>query len=135
MMIVKINNYNFNDNYCLFEKFWKVVQKVAQFQRHQSKILITQCFKKWPKWPQNEKIEVGPLGLIIENRKAEFFWPVGRNRKAEFDRKAENQSTLISAQYINIFFCYENHLVYHDVLIEKVEKFTLSLSSMKMCNE
>ena len=47
-------------------------------------------------------IRPNPEGWIIENRKAEFFWPLGQNRKAEYDRKAENQSTLISAQYINI---------------------------------
>ena len=48
-------------------------------------------------------IRPNPEGRIIENQKAKFFWPLGQNRKAEFDSKAENQSTLISAQYINIF--------------------------------
>ena len=42
-------------------------------------------------------IRPNPEGRIIENRKAEFFWPLGRNRKAEFDRKAENIRSLISA--------------------------------------
>ena len=40
------------------------------------------------------------------------------NQKAEFDHKAENKGSVISAQYINIFICYKRHLVYHDVLIE-----------------
>ena len=50
-------------------------------------------------------VRPNPEGRIIENR------------KAEFDRKAENISSLISAQYINIFICCNNHLVYHDMLM------------------
>ena len=50
------------------------------------------------------------------------------NREAEFDRKAENISSLISASYINIFICYKNHLVYHNVLIEKVIYYTMRVS-------
>ena len=44
---------------------------------------------------------------MIENRKAEFYLTLGRtirpNRKADFDRKAENIGSVISAQYINIY--------------------------------
>ena len=63
------------------------------------------------------------------NRKPEgqILFTIRPNRKAKFDRKAENTSSLISAQYINIFICSNNHLVYHDVLIEKVEKFEREL--------
>ena len=42
-------------------------------------------------------IRPNPEGQIIENRKAEFYWPLGQNRKAE------NLSTLISAQYIIVW--------------------------------
>ena len=42
-------------------------------------------------------IRLNPEGQIIENRKAKFYEPLGQNRKAEFDRKSENISSLIYA--------------------------------------
>ena len=54
----------------------------------------------------NDRIQEGWILLTIRP-----------NRKAEFDRKAENLGSVISTQYINIFICYKNHLVHHNVLI------------------
>ena len=40
-------------------------------------------------------IRPNPEGRIIENQKAEFKIPIGLNRKAEFNRKAENSTSII----------------------------------------
>ena len=78
-----------------FDNLWQMVQ----FQ-------VKNLISKWP-FKGGGSIRPNPEGRIIENRKAEFYWPLGQNSKAKFDPKAENISTLISAFYNNIFICYK----------------------------